>query len=168
MINRYALHEETTSLNMVMLRSGRLPLGRHFPHSAPCALVLLKNSTACLLYRRGCPPWPSPTRRCRIRSLHALFSVPASCPHPPRPSRRGRPALAPHIHLALLAGRGGMHMHLHTYPPHAVDRKRRPVPLGDAKFKMFWAFSDMLQAYVSSVLVISDVCFKCLIRMLQK
>jgi hypothetical protein len=31
--------------------------------------------------------------------------------------------LHPQIHLALLAGRGGMHMHLHPYPPHAVDSK---------------------------------------------
>jgi ApbE superfamily uncharacterized protein (UPF0280 family) len=31
-----------------------------------------------------------------------------------------------------------------------------------------YVFSDMLQARVSSVSVVSDVCFNCFIRMLQK
>jgi hypothetical protein len=42
------------------------------------------------------------------------------------------------------------------------------VAVGNTMFQVFQAFSDMLQAYVSSVSVVTDVCFKCFIRMLQK
>jgi hypothetical protein len=36
-------------------------------------------------------------------------------------------------------------------------------------FQVFFdAFSDMLQAHVSSVLVVSDICFNFFMRMLQK
>jgi hypothetical protein len=35
----------------------------------------------------------------------------------------------------------------------------------DAVFQVFQVFSNMLQAYVSSVLVVSDVSFKCFVRM---
>jgi hypothetical protein len=34
--------------------------------------------------------------------------------------------------------------------------------------EVFQAFSDMLQAYVLSVSVVSNVCFKCFILILQK
>jgi len=35
------------------------------------------------------------------------------------------------------------------------------VATGEAKFQVFQTFSDMLQAYVSSVSVVPDVYFKC-------
>jgi hypothetical protein len=65
------------------------------------------------------------------------------------------------IHLALSAGSGGL-CH-HNSPP------SRSWPRDNAVFfKSFQAFSDVLKAYVSNVSVISGVCFKCFIQMLQK
>jgi hypothetical protein len=60
-----------------------------------------------------------------------------------------------------LAGRGGPH--------HRNSPPGRSWPHGDAVFQVFLdVFSDMLQAYFSSVLVVSYVCFNCFMQMLQK
>jgi hypothetical protein len=130
MINRYALHEETTSLNMVMLRSRCLPLGCPLsPLRSACfsaskktvlhAFYIAGAARRGLLQRGGATS--GPFLRCSACPRRAPIHL-ACC-------GGGGLRLHPQIHLALLAGRGGMRMHLHPYPPHTVGRKRRPAPL---------------------------------------
>jgi hypothetical protein len=121
----------------VMLEVGICSPRRRLSHSSFGASRLLKkNSAAHLLYCRGCSSRPSLARRhhtlapssaaLRVAPRHHL----GLHPHPPRPLRKGRQGA-----VAAEA--------CTTTVPHQVGHA-----VGDAVFQ---AFSDILQAYVSSV-----------------